>query len=261
MTAYACPRCGYETEDSCRFSQHLATRKNICKPLLADIDKFEIMRYFNNRKEELRNESIYSSRVLKQHMCHYCDKSFDTRMGRSHHIRKHHPEVKDAPPPIVYTARRQPVRAFPECDTSYITFDVYKSVLVSLYEEVFNSDYLNLIVDIYFNDEHPGNQNIQVINIREQKCKTWNGSTWCDMNLKEACRQMYKFLVLQMAISLTQNHAFVESSSHHKYISEVMAPKKHRLARVINNSLIHLRAYVRKDIQSNEPSANIQHRV
>ena len=109
MNNYKCSRCGYSTNHKMTMRRHL-TRKNICKPILDDINIQKVFeKYFVNEKIECKhNVNIMSTKckhnvnilstlckqnvnilsTLSKEHCRYCNKEFNTRQSRWRHEKK-----------------------------------------------------------------------------------------------------------------------------------------------------------------------------
>jgi NADH:ubiquinone oxidoreductase subunit E len=68
-----CRRCGYASKNKCDLKSHLQ-RKNICIPLLEDVD----INILYNEHFEKKN---------KNYTCDYCDKTYSYLSGKSFHMK------------------------------------------------------------------------------------------------------------------------------------------------------------------------------
>ena len=102
MVEYLCHRCGYNTNKRSNIIQHL-NRKNICKPILADISikdiqkhyNFEIQQVIKNESKMNPNESKMNPNESKieteqKYKCNYCNKCYSTNSN----MRKHEKTCK-----------------------------------------------------------------------------------------------------------------------------------------------------------------------
>lgn len=74
---YKCERCGYSTDDRSNFMKHL-TRKNVCEPLLSEIDVKDLIKKATFKEEDPR----------KIHKCYTCDAKFTTVQARCRHSKQ-----------------------------------------------------------------------------------------------------------------------------------------------------------------------------
>lgn len=79
---FSCGRCGYATSNRTHFQRHLY-RATVCSPKIADVSIDELRDTF------VRNdvEKDY------QFACHFCNNTFQSRTGRTLHIKNKHKEA------------------------------------------------------------------------------------------------------------------------------------------------------------------------
>ena len=101
MIDYFCHRCGYNTNKKCNIIQHL-NRKNVCKPILDNIDIEYIKKCYNLKIKQMTpndpnsaksdpkltpndpkltpNEKLHHKveniKILPKHICEYCNKEY-----------------------------------------------------------------------------------------------------------------------------------------------------------------------------------------
>lgn len=83
---YLCQRCGYTTEHTGRFSQHI-NKIYTCKPIIEDINITEIRDIFVKNKEEL-NKTIIKNKNKKKYFCGRCGYTTNSKKYILGHINR-----------------------------------------------------------------------------------------------------------------------------------------------------------------------------
>ena len=210
MSEYHCIRCGYKTELKKHILQHVHNKKKPCPPCLADVDHFAIMEDVRNQIAEIAELKKAQSTVVMDHhqyVCHFCDKGFVTRGGRSVHIRKAHPEVTNPPENgnVIIDSQNvnihienlninvdgatfnELIRNFGEENTSYITADQKKAVIAGGHDVI-----CTLIKLVHFNIQHPENHNVKLQSIKRKLVSVKYPSDWQIKAIRDIVSQMYR---------------------------------------------------------------------
>ena len=96
MVQHICNRCGYTTNRKQNLRSHLL-RKNLCKPLMNEIDRYELLVSNGFEEESKMYEKIHNCKpivnpivnpngiTISSNICDYCNKKFSTRQGKYKH--------------------------------------------------------------------------------------------------------------------------------------------------------------------------------
>lgn len=94
MTEYKCLRCGYMTTLKGNFEYHIFSRKLLCKPVLQDVSRHELIEDFNNKQVDMKHKTIKKERIA----CTICNTTYSSRSSFCHHKKQFHAEKdKDIP--------------------------------------------------------------------------------------------------------------------------------------------------------------------
>ena len=217
-TNLTCLRCGYCTLQLCNLKKHLH-RKTPCEAILSDCTIESIL---NSLPGTSHKEKIYK--------CSKCNKEFMSRSGFFQHKKKFHNEVhkyenelnlikekyeilekrqheleniiqtKSLETNIITTNNHNQninininINNFGQEDISHLSKDFLDDCVKRL-----NTGMRNLMKEIHFNPEVPGNHNIRLLSKKQNLLETFNDGSWHpkDKNntLDEMIRNGYKIL-------------------------------------------------------------------
>ena len=210
-----CKRCGYNTRNKCDLKSHLQ-RKNVCSPILEDIDV-----------NILYNE--YFEKKNKLYKCDYCDKTYSFLSGKSCHVKNCSKKIefelqqtnqlellkkefedykKENPRQLDETGVKTlitnnnnhitnntinniTINAFGKENIQYLSNDPkYMQIMLNCLNTK-EQGIMHLIKYIYFNPEHPENHNVKKTIKNDNYMKTYNGKEW---NLSIATDGLFSIL-------------------------------------------------------------------
>lgn len=173
-SAYRCLRCGYETDRSVCYANHL-NRRRPCIDVLRG----------HTTLDQLRD--ALEQRLRERKQCPRCGVTYTSRRVKSYHIR-HCPAAALStwmPPPVsdgaqtAPTTPHPPSRPFGEEDTEYLRRgpDALQNALDVLAEHDGVAALCRWAVARYFHAHHPENHTLRLTD-DARWALTWNGSAW-----------------------------------------------------------------------------------
>ena len=89
MVNYECQRCGYQTTNKSYLKRHLL-RKNLCKPIMNEIDRYNLLISYGFDEESKMYEKITQSNSntsskSNSFKCKYCNKKYKYKQGKWKH--------------------------------------------------------------------------------------------------------------------------------------------------------------------------------
>lgn len=267
MADYCCIRCGYKTSVKQNIQKHIYHRKETCEPLLADVDRSAIITAYEKQLAELKAyKKEQQEYVTEEHkyVCHFCDKGFMTRRGRSVHIHAHHPEV-DRPATVnttnntyndshdtydshdnydshdtynIHIHINNEIRNFGDENTSYLTDAQCKSIA----EAGFAAG-CALMKEIFFNDAHPENHNVELLSLKAKTVKVKKPNEWKIEALTDTIRAMYRKAVDTGFAALTPEEmaATLKSATNTYQANQPTEKQEGRLLETARAELINRR--------------------
>lgn len=175
---YICKRCGHETSHLGHFKVHLNKKKQ-CEPLYADVDRGTLLQELASCKGAfVVNEKIVKLEDIE-------DKEEFVRKIQEDNIKLKHENIKlqnenaklkmggGSVTNNNINITNIHVNNFLQEDTSYITDEYLKEILVRVYDSV-----PNVIKAIHFNPEHPENHNVRMPNKRDKYMVVRRSNEW-----------------------------------------------------------------------------------
>jgi hypothetical protein len=156
MDDYLCFRCGYSTNKKSNIINHI-NRKKICKPNKMNI---EPLSYKNIILKEYTNKDILDIILENQQLKEINKMSNITVKGNNNNINSNN-TIK-----IVINNYNEP-------NIDYIKNKHYRKFMKD-----FNSAYLSMCKEIYFNPKHPENKSIFKSNKRDKFIKYYKNGKW-----------------------------------------------------------------------------------
>lgn len=219
MAGYSCVRCGYLSLVKRDMIRHIYHRQELCQPSLADVDKYVMIESFKKQMSEIQDHKTANKNLVldgQTYICHFCDKGFFTRGGRSAHIRTHHPDVNrdftsESHNTETHTNSHNNtttttnshnviniqnlnlhvdnrfIRSFGDENTSYITDAERKAVIEGGHEVI-----CTLMKKIFFNEEHPENRNVKLVSLKQKTVKVKQPKDWAIKHIPDTVLQMYR---------------------------------------------------------------------
>ena len=178
-----CKRCGYQTNRKDYLKRHLS-RKFECKPLLSNISVVCLLNELNPKNK---------------FKCRYCEKTYSFISGRSRHEQTCTYTVK--------TSEQIPSTNITNNNITNITNNTinnnYHIHLNAFGKETYEhidfkrifSDkniLFNLIKETHFNEQHPENWNVAIINERSKHANIYNGKEFVIIQKKDMIDMMLK---------------------------------------------------------------------
>lgn len=214
MTVYECQRCGFRTERSNNFKQHLG-RKVVCKPNCSDISVDEIYAvYFNDMDKKYscmcgKKYTYQSGLCWHRRTCSQSNedisqrlKSLEEELSRL----KVQNAVSDSPHIINNTHNiNQSINQnihihltdFGKENLSYLPPDFYRECLMNGALGV-----IQMIEKVWFDEEHPENFNIRLSSLKNMLVQYYKHPEWEICGFHDAIDKM---------IHTSQNKIIVES--------------------------------------------------
>ena len=175
---YYCKRCGKQTNHLGDLKKHIKNKKQ-CEPLYADVDRATLLQELASGKGAfVVNEKIVKLEDIE-------DKEEFVRKIQEDNIKLKHENIKlqnenaklkmggGSVTNNNINITNIHVNNFLQEDTSYITDEYLKEILVRVYDSV-----PNVIKAIHFNPEHPENHNVRMPNKRDKYMVVRRSNEW-----------------------------------------------------------------------------------
>jgi hypothetical protein len=258
---FICKRCGYKTNLKANLKTHL-NNKTICKVLLEDIDRSELLKEIENR--ELKKKSSYN--------CSKCNKELSTRQSKWKHEKTCNKlDDKDLKELVLNLTKeieelKKNVNITINNDNSTTNND--NSININIILENLrpfgkeNYDYIDqnsiknilkpgrliiykFIKMIHFNINHPENWNYFISNLRGNKANVYNGKRFELEDKVESLRKLIyskkeflevfikeieDLLEIDKEIALDALNYFENVEEEYKYVTKELLKKTEELA-------------------------------
>jgi hypothetical protein len=181
---FCCEMCGYISSHKSNYKKHLVTDKH------------------KNAKMDNKSSKMDNTKVAKSEIGYKCGcgNNYKYKTGLSKHKKKCNfmtndekieklnnivleqqkqiDELKMKPTTIINNTNNIQINAFGKENTEYLSSNPkYKQMMTNCLQEK-EQGIMKLIDIIYFNNEHPENQNIRISNKKDNLIKCFDGSKW-----------------------------------------------------------------------------------
>lgn len=201
---YQCPRCHYTTKNKCDLKNHF-NKKKVCDTLFENIS-------IKKLKEKVLEKNAFK---IEQHICNHCLKTFVRKDSLIRHLNtnccKNNNniiyEIKDLKKKIEELKNYQrPIT------NNYYTQNNFQNIKINAFRKenigYLSSDYIQelakrgmyyaipkLIKKIYFNENHPENQNVKITNEKSKYAEIFDGQRFVKLAKNLVVRDMIHFSI------------------------------------------------------------------
>lgn len=221
MNNYICERCGYKTNRLSNFKNHV-NRKFVCKPILCDIEIFDIKKKYNieDIDTNLKKSSFipivypktYPKNEDKNTICEYCNKKLSSYKNKWRHqknckskesiidqnefLKRKNNELLNQVEQLIKKVtnlensnfKNNYVNSFNKIQVNNYGCENIDYISDKVFKKLLNtpmSAIPKLIELKYFNPNHPENHNIKITNIHDKFAKIYKDNKWLVSHKKD----------------------------------------------------------------------------